>query len=107
MNKIKETRQKFGMTQRALGVLLGVSQTTISAWEIGRNEPDIGNVFAMADYFDTTPKELMGYVDQCTHCEFRAVRDTEYDFSCSVCACNRCLHIHSCNGQCGERGNAR
>lgn len=106
MNKIKEIRQKFGMTQRALGVLLGVSQTTISAWEIGRNEPDIGSVFAMADYFDITPKELMGYVDQCTRCGFRE-GSTECDFSCSDCACNRCLHTHSCNGQCGERRHTR
>lgn len=103
MNRIKEIRKKFGMSQRQLGQLLGVSQTTISAWETGRNEPDIGNIFVMADLFDTTPKKLMGYVDQCAQCDFRK-DGTAYDFSCSDCACNRCLHIHSCNGQCGDRG---
>lgn len=103
MNRIKEIRKKFGMSQRQLGQLLGVSQTTISAWETGRNEPDIGSIFVMADHFDTTPKKLMGYVDQCTQCDFRK-DGTAYDFSCSDCACNRCLHIHSCNGQCGDRG---
>lgn len=103
MNRIKEIRKKFGMSQRQLGQLLGVSQTTISAWETGRNEPDIGNIFVMADHFDTTPKKPMGYVDQCAQCDFRK-DGTAYDFSCSDCACNRCLHIHSCNGQCGDRG---
>lgn len=103
MNRIKEIRKKFGMSQRQLGQLLGVSQTTISAWETGRNEPDIGSIFVMADHFDTTPKKLMGYVDQCAQCDFRK-DGTAYDFSCSDCACNRCLHIHSCNGQCGDRG---
>lgn len=103
MNRIKEIRKKFGMSQRQLGQLLGVSQTTISAWETGRNEPDIGSIFVMADHFDTTPKKLMGYVDQCAQCDFHK-DGTAYDFSCSVCACNRCLHIHSCNGQCGDRG---
>ncbi len=52
----------------------------------------------MADHFDTTPKKLMGYVDQCAQCDFRK-DGTAYDFSCSDCACNRCLYIHSCNGQ--------
>lgn len=103
MNRIKEIRKKFGMSQRQLGRLLSVSQTTISAWETGRNEPDIGSIFVMADHFDTTPKKLMGYVDQCAQCDFRK-DGTAYDFSCSDCACNRCLHIHSCNGQCGDRG---
>lgn len=103
MNRIKEIRKKFGMSQRQLGQLLSVSQTTISAWETGRNEPDIGSIFVMADHFDTTPKKLMGYVDQCAQCDFRK-DGTAYDFSCSDCACNRCLHIHSCNGQCGDRG---
>lgn len=98
MNRIKEIRNKFGMSQRQLGQLLGVSQTTISAWETGRNEPDIGSIFVMADHFDTTPKKLMGYVDQCAQCDFRK-DGTAYDFSCSDCACNRCLYIHSCNGQ--------
>ena len=98
MNRIKEIRKKFGMSQRQLGQLLGVSQTTISAWETGRNEPDIGSIFVMADNFDTTPKKLMGYVDQCAQCDFRK-DGTAYDFSCSDCACNRCLYIHSCNGQ--------
>ena len=103
MNRIKEIRKKFGVSQRQLGQLLGVSQTTINAWETGRNEPDIGNIFVMADHFDTTPKKLMGYVDQCAQCDFRK-DGTAYDFSCSDCACNRCLYIHSCNGQCGDRG---
>ena len=98
MNRIKEIRKKFGMSQRQLGQLLGVSQTTISAWETGRNEPDIGSIFVMADHFDTTPKKLMGYVVQCAQCDFRK-DGTAYDFSCSDCACNRCLYIHSCNGQ--------
>lgn len=98
MNRIKEIRKKFGMSQRQLGQLLGISQTTISAWETGRNEPDIGSIFVMADHFDTTPKKLMGYVDQCAQCDFRK-DGTAYDFSCSDCACNRCLYIHSCNGQ--------
>ena len=98
MNRIKEIRKKFGMSQRQLGQLLGVSQTTISAWETGRSEPDIGSIFVMADHFDTTPKKLMGYVDQCAQCDFRK-DGIAYDFSCSDCACNRCLYIHSCNGQ--------
>ena len=105
-NRIAEFRRKYRITQRQLGQVLGVSQTTISAWEHGRNEPDIGSIFVMADYFDVTPKKLMGYVDQCEQCDFQKT-GIRIDFSCEDCACNHCQHIHSCKGQCGDReGNA-
>ena len=36
---IKETRLALGLTQRALAEKLGVSVTTVSAWETGRRNP--------------------------------------------------------------------
>lgn len=63
-NRIAEFRRKEEMTQRQLGQMLGVAQTTISAWEHGRNEPDLGSIFTMADIFDVSAKNLMGYTNQ-------------------------------------------
>jgi transcriptional regulator with XRE-family HTH domain len=37
--KIKQQRQALGLTQRALAEKLGVSVTTVSAWETGRRNP--------------------------------------------------------------------
>ena len=101
-NRIAEFRRKKGMTQRELGEVLGIRQNTISAWECGRNEPDLGSIFVMADIFGVSPKTLMGYIDQCEHCDIPRT-DTGYDFSCEDCACHRCQHIHACKGQCGDR----
>ena len=36
---IKRYRVRFGLTQHAMGQLLGVSQKTVSRWENGENQP--------------------------------------------------------------------
>ena len=38
-NKIKEIRNKLGLTQSTFAHIIGVSIKTIEAWESGRNEP--------------------------------------------------------------------
>lgn len=60
-NRIAEFRRNNDMNQRELGQQLGVAQTTVSAWEIGRNEPDSESLNRMAKMFHTTIGYLMGY----------------------------------------------
>ena len=60
-NRIAEFRRNNDMNQRELGQQLGVAQTTVSAWEIGRNEPDSESLNRMAKTFHTTSGYLMGY----------------------------------------------
>lgn len=50
-DNIKRLREKRGLNQIELGELLGVSDKTISSWEIGRTEPNMGYVQAMCDVF--------------------------------------------------------
>lgn len=49
--RIKKLREKFDMSQDELGNLLGVSDKTISSWEINRTEPKMGAVQRLADIF--------------------------------------------------------
>ena len=48
--------------------------------------------------------------DNCQHCgipddpRFQDI-ESEYYFTCSDCACGRCEHLHSCEGQCGKDGD--
>lgn len=48
---IKNLREKRGLSQMELASLLGVSDRTISSWEIGRTEPNMGYVQAMCEIF--------------------------------------------------------
>ncbi len=57
---IKSNRIEKGMSQSDLAKLLDVKPATISAWEVGRNEPDIGALSKMAEIFDTTIDALVG-----------------------------------------------
>ena len=60
-NRIKSLRKEAGISQKKLGDELGVAQTTISAWESGRNEPDYDSIRKMAEILTTSPDYLMGY----------------------------------------------
>ena len=63
-NRIAMFRHMNGMNQRDLGQVLEVGQTTISAWETGRNDPDTKSLHKMATMFNTTIGYLMGYEDE-------------------------------------------
>lgn len=58
MSKIKELREKTGITQEALARELGVSRQTVLNWETGRNMPFGKNAKIVADFFGVTIDEL-------------------------------------------------
>lgn len=60
-NKIKELRLERGLGQKDLGGILEVGQTTVSAWEMGKNEPDYKSIRTMAELFGVSADYLMGY----------------------------------------------
>lgn len=60
-NRIRILRKEKGYSQKELGKILGVGQTTVSAWEIGRNEPDNEASHKMAKLFKCSIGYLMGY----------------------------------------------
>ena len=51
-------REKSGMSQKALGKIVGKSQQAVATWETGVSEPDIETMFALADVFGCTLEEL-------------------------------------------------
>lgn len=60
-NRIAMLRKEQGMNQRELGERLGVGQTTVSAWETGKNEPDNNSMNTMAQMFGVSIGYLAGY----------------------------------------------
>lgn len=57
--KLKALRLKNGLTQDELGEKLYLSRSSISSYEIGKNEPTIEIIIAVADLFNTTTDELL------------------------------------------------
>lgn len=60
-NRIGKLRREFNMNQRELGEQLGVGQTTVSAWETDKTEPDNESMHKMAKLFHVSIGYLTGY----------------------------------------------
>lgn len=57
--KLKALRLENGLTQDELGEKLYLSRTSISKYEIGKNEPNIEAIIAISDLFNITTDELL------------------------------------------------
>ncbi|HHX75644.1 MAG TPA: helix-turn-helix transcriptional regulator [Limnochordia bacterium] len=58
--RIRELRNKKGMTQKDLASLLGVTDAAIGMWENGRREPNAEHIKRMANIFCVTTDYLLG-----------------------------------------------
>lgn len=56
---IKLLREQNGLNQEELGNIVGVSDKTVSSWEINRTEPKMGIVQQLADYFKVSTDYLI------------------------------------------------
>lgn len=61
--RIKELRQKSGLTQRKFAEFLNVAPNTLSYWENGKFEPDTEHLSKMANYFNVSVDYLLGRDD--------------------------------------------
>ncbi len=58
--RLKELREELGMTQKELGRMLDIAPNTISQYETGRREPDLGTLMRMAELLNVTVDYLLG-----------------------------------------------
>lgn len=57
--KIRQAREKAGLSQHELAQALGVSHAAISFWESGRTAPTIGNLYRLASILGVKPGDLL------------------------------------------------
>ncbi len=57
---LKLLREEMKLTQRQLGVKLGVCNQTVSFWENGSREPDLDMLVKIAGYFGVSTDYLLG-----------------------------------------------
>ena len=60
MNRIKELREKHGMSQTAIAKIACVHQTAVSQWENGRTSPDIDSALSLCKYFNVSLDYFFG-----------------------------------------------
>ncbi len=60
MTRIRELRQKQGLSQAALAKSVNVDQTAVSKWELEKSFPDIAVALRVADYFGVSIDYLLG-----------------------------------------------
>lgn len=58
--KLRQLRERRGISQEKLAEELGVSRQVITKWENGAGTPKIENLKALADCFHVTLDELLG-----------------------------------------------
>ena len=61
--RIKMLREKHGLSQEALGNILGVKRFAIYSYEKGKNCPEMKGLIGLADYFGVSIDYLVGRTD--------------------------------------------
>lgn len=59
-NKIRQLRTDAGMTQRELAEKLFKSESAIRMWELGKSEPDLLSINALAEIFNVSTDVILG-----------------------------------------------
>ena len=61
--RIKQLRSEQGMTQEALGTIIGVTRFSVYTYEKGLNYPEVRTLMTLADYFKVSLDYLVGRTD--------------------------------------------
>jgi transcriptional regulator with XRE-family HTH domain len=63
-SRIRERRVKLGLSQRELGLILRVGQTTVAGWEADKNLPKLSMLKRLADALRTSTSWLQGEISE-------------------------------------------
>jgi transcriptional regulator with XRE-family HTH domain len=61
---LRQARQRARITQVKAAEALGISQVTVSSWELGRTRPQIEDLPRVARVYRTTVRELVAFLDK-------------------------------------------
>jgi len=61
--RLKALRKEKGISQTALGNVLGITKASVSDLERGRQSTTLENLYILAQYLDTTSDYLLGLSD--------------------------------------------
>ena len=61
MNAVKELRERAGMQQKELAILVGVARPTVSEWEHQKKDPSGDRLKKLSEVFGVDPGIVLGY----------------------------------------------
>ena len=61
IDAIKDLMLENGLNQDKFAKRIGVNQTTISQWLLGKKKPSYDNIAAICTIFKITPNEFFGF----------------------------------------------
>ena len=61
--RLKELRTLKGLSQMQLARAVGISQSAIAKWELGKTEPTATAIILLAAFFGETTDYLLGVID--------------------------------------------
>ena len=61
--RLKELRTSKGLSQMQLAQAVGISQSAIAKWELGKTEPTATAIILLAAFFGETTDYLLGVTD--------------------------------------------
>jgi transcriptional regulator with XRE-family HTH domain len=56
--RLRELRERRGLTRLGLAIRLGVRQSAVSNWELGYREPNYATLIALCAVFGLTPNDM-------------------------------------------------
>ncbi len=57
---IRDIMSENGLSQEAFARIIGVNQTTVSQWLLGKKKPSYDSIRSIYEKFGVTPNELFG-----------------------------------------------
>ena len=64
MKRLKELRQKQGISQKDFAALIGIPANTYNQWENGKRQPDNETMLKLAEHFNVSVDYLLGRDDK-------------------------------------------
>ncbi|QOY38003.1 helix-turn-helix domain-containing protein [Anaerobacillus isosaccharinicus] len=78
-DRLRELRKKYKLTQKDVGMFLGVSESAYGYYEQGRNEPSIESIRRLSNKYGVSPAYILGETSNPTNNELNKNTEETYD----------------------------
>ncbi len=82
-DKIKKLRELKGLTQSMLAKELGITRSSVNAWEMGISVPSTQYIVELANIFDVSTDYLLG-VDSSSSVNVNGLSEDDIHIVCSL-----------------------
>ena len=89
--KIKDLREKLDLTQSALAKQLGITRSSVNAWELGNSVPSTQYIVELANIFHVSTDYLLG-VEHSATVSVEGLTEKDVQLVCDIINHLKSLH---------------